>query len=71
MTYKEKYELTRKSLIDLLSWSTSGKRYQSTNPYMILPIKNAMKALTEIDGKKDYLDLPLYTNKYDSGELKV
>lgn len=71
MTDKEKYELTRKSLEDLLSWATSDKRYKSANPYMILPIKNAMQTLTGIDGNHNYLDLPLHTHKYNSGELKI
>jgi len=71
MTYKQKYELTRLALENLLAWSTSSKRYQSSNPYMILPIKSAMKTLTTIDGKTDYLDLKLDTAKFDSGEYKV
>jgi hypothetical protein len=71
MTYKQKYEQTRLALEDVLSWATSSRRYQAANPYMIMPIKNAMKTLTTIDNINNYLDLPLHTEQYDNGELKV
>jgi len=70
LTYKQKYELTRKALIDLLSWSTSGARYESSNPYMIPAIKNNMKIIAAIDGIKDYLSIELNTAKYDNEYFK-
>jgi hypothetical protein len=61
----DKYKQTRKALEDLLAWSTSSARYQSTNPYCIPVIKNAMQTLATIDGLESYLDLPLDTAKYN------
>lgn len=70
LTYKQKYELTRMALIDMLSWSTSGARYESSNPYMISAIKNNMKIIAAIDGIKDYLNVELNTAKYDNAYFK-
>lgn len=53
------------ALKDMLSWATSGARYQSTNPYMIPAIKRNMTLLASIDGIENYLDLPLDTAYYD------
>jgi len=53
------------NLIDLLSWATSSARYESTNPYLIPVIKRCMKTLAELEGYKDYLELPLDTQYYN------
>ena len=60
---KENRQL-KAALKDMLSWATSGARYQDANPYMLPVVKRNMKLLASIDGINDYLDLPLDTEYY-------
>ena len=54
----------RAALRDMLSWATSGARYQSMNPYLMPVIKRNMKFLASLEGYNDYLNLPLDTSYY-------
>jgi len=56
MTKQKKVEY---ALVNLLEWAKGNRGSKHVNPYGVTEVKDALKTLTDIWGRTDYLDVDL------------